>query len=61
MSGLIIRVIALKNRALSQYGVGGGGGLLIKKDFGNPPCKVWNSGVGNTVFNLVNSRRLCII
>ena len=38
VSGLIIRVMALKSRAIYQYGVGGGGGLSIKKGFGNPSC-----------------------
>ena len=28
VSGLIVRIIELKNKALSQYGVGGGGGGL---------------------------------
>ena len=54
MSGQIIRIIALKNRALYQYGVGGGGGVVnIKKNFGNTPCKVWMVGVGSEFFNLV--------
>ena len=36
----IIRVIALNSRALYQYGVGGGGGMSIKKkNFGNSPCQ----------------------
>ena len=39
VSGLIIRVMALKSRAIYQYGVGGGGGVVDKKkDFGNLPC-----------------------
>ena len=54
MSGLIIRTIALKNRALSQYGVGGGELSIKKKDFGNSPCKVWMVGVGIEFFNLLN-------
>ena len=33
-----IRFIALKSRALTQYGGGRGGVLSIKKDFGKPPC-----------------------
>ena len=33
-----IRIIALKNRAMSQYGGGMGGVLSIKKDFDKPPC-----------------------
>ena len=41
MSGLIIRVMALKNRALSQYGVGGGGGGVVDKKniSATPPVK----------------------
>ena len=31
VSGLIIRVMALKSRAIYQYGVGGGGGVVDKK------------------------------
>ena len=34
-----LRIIALKSRAMSQYGGGMGGVLPIKKDFGKPPCK----------------------
>ena len=34
-----IRIIALKSRAMSQYGGGMGGVLSKKKDFGKPPCK----------------------
>ena len=46
VSGLIIRFMALKSRAMYQYGVGEGGGLSIKKkDFGNPPCQLLMSGV----------------
>ena len=53
MSGLIIRVMALKNRAMYQYGVGGGGGVVDKKkDFGNSPCKVLMMGVRIKFFNL---------
>ena len=41
VSGLIIRIIELKNRALSQYRVGGGGGgggcLSIKKKIRQQP------------------------
>ena len=33
-----IRIIALKNRAMSQYGGGMGGGFVDKKDFDKPPC-----------------------
>ena len=33
-----IRIIALKNRAMSQYGGGMGGVLSIKKDFDKTPC-----------------------
>ena len=33
-----IRTIALKIRAMSQYGGGRGGVLSIKKDFDKPPC-----------------------
>ena len=50
----------LKNRALYQYGVGGGGVVDKKKDFGNTPCKVWMVGVGSEFFNLVTSI-LCIV
>ena len=34
-----LRIIALKSRAMSQYGGGMGGVLPIRKDFGKPPCK----------------------
>ena len=34
-----IRFIALKIRAMSQYGGGMGGVLSIKKDFDKPPCQ----------------------
>ena len=33
-----IRFIALKSRALTQYGGGMGGVFSIKKDFVKPPC-----------------------
>ena len=33
-----LRFIALKIRAMAQYGGGRGGVLSIKKDFGKPPC-----------------------
>ena len=40
VSGLIIRVIALKSRAVSQYGGGRGGGLVEnKKISADPPVK----------------------
>ena len=34
-----LRIIALKSRAMSQYGGGMGGVLQIRKEFGKPPCK----------------------
>ena len=38
--GTNIRVMELKNRALSQYGVGGGGGVVDKKKISaTPPVK----------------------
>ena len=33
-----IRIIALKIRAMAQYGGGMGGVFSIKKDFEKPPC-----------------------
>ena len=46
VSGQIIRIIALKNRALYQYGVGGGGGggLSIKKRIRQPPLLIVDVG-----------------
>ena len=44
VSGLIIRVMALKGRALYQYGVGGRGVCRLKKIFGNSPCQFLMSG-----------------
>ena len=62
MSGLIIRVMALKCRAMYQYGVGGGGGgLSIKKVFDNSPCKMSMSGVRNNFFIRKNSFDLGIL
>ncbi len=34
-----LRFIALKSRALTQYGGGRGGFCRKKKDFGKPPCQ----------------------
>ena len=50
VSGLIIRVMALKGRALYQYGVGGGGVCRLKKIFGNSPCQFLMSGGENYFF-----------
>ena len=44
VSGLIIRVMALKSRAMYQYGVGGGGCLSIKKRFRQPPLSIVDVG-----------------
>ena len=38
VSGLIIRFIALKSRAMYQYGVGGG--VVDKKKFRQPPLSI---------------------
>ena len=37
VSGLIIRFMALKSRAMYQYGVGGGGGVVDKKKISATP------------------------
>ena len=50
VSGLIIRVMALKGRALYQYGVGGRGVCRLKKIFGNSPCQFLMSGGENYFF-----------
>ena len=43
VSGLIIRVMALKGRALCQYGVGGGGGgMSIKKNIRQLPLSIFD-------------------
>ena len=56
VSGQLIRIIALKNRALYQYGVGGGG-LSIKKRYRQPPLSIVDvSGVSYFFI-----RRLCKI
>ena len=59
VSGLIIRFIALKSRAMYQYGVGGGGLSKEKKNFGNPPCQLLMSGV--KVFFLFVKLKSCMI
>ena len=44
VSGLIIRFMALKSRAMYQYGVGGGGGVVDKKRFRQPPLSIVDVG-----------------
>ena len=56
VSGQIIRIIALKNRALYQYGVGGGG-FVDKKRYRQPPLSIVDVG-GVSYFFI---RRLCKI